>query len=121
VQRFNWSIQAGDALYHPLSNIGRVERAAERQSKFSDSDLNATAFIRVERQTLQKLPQSRDILFTIRIYLDPLGALARHPERMQLAPAFATRLRELNQEQLDYKGLAADRDRLADYLDALAV
>lgn len=119
VQRLNWSIQAGDALYHPLSNIGRVERAELRPSKFGDSDLNASAFIRVERQTLRKLPQSRDILFTIRIYLDPLGALARHPERSRLASGFATSLRELDQEQLDYKGLTADRDRLAAALDAM--
>ena len=73
VQRFNWSIQAGDALYHPLSHSGRVERAEQRPSKFGDADLNAAAFIRVERQTLRKLPASGDILFTIRIYLDPLA------------------------------------------------
>ena len=49
-----------------------------RPSGFGDVDLNAAAFIRVERQTLRKLPQSGDILFTIQIYLDPLGMIACH-------------------------------------------
>ena len=31
VERFNWSIQAGDALYHPLSNVERIDRA-DRQA-----------------------------------------------------------------------------------------
>lgn len=120
VQRMNWSIQAGDALYHPLSEAGRDERTEKRPSKFGDLDLIAAAFIRVERQTLRKMPQSGDILFTIRIYLDPLGMLARHPDRARIAPAFAAQLRALSQEQLDYKGLTADRDRIALSLEAMA-
>lgn len=120
VERFNWSVQSNDALYHPLSDRQRIARSAERQSSFPDGDINAHAFIRVERQTLRKLPVSRDILFTIRIYLDPLAVLARHPDRARIAAGFATQLGELDETQLDYKGLTADRDRLAAYLGALA-
>lgn len=120
VQRFNWSIQAGGALYHPLSHTGRVERAEQRPSKFDGADLNAAAFIRVERQTLRKLPQSGDILFTIRIYLDPLKAIARHPERAKIAMSFAEQLLALSTDQLDYKGLTTDRDRLVAALQVLS-
>lgn len=120
VLRYNWSIQAGDALYHPLSHAGRTERTEQRPARFSDLDVAARAFIRVERQTLRKLPQSRDILFTIRIYLDPLGAIARHPERTRIAAAFAAQLQALDQEQRDYKGLSADRDRLVEALLAMS-
>ncbi|AZO28063.1 MULTISPECIES: DUF3445 domain-containing protein [unclassified Mesorhizobium] len=116
VERFNWSIQAGDALYHPLSNIQRVDRATNRPTRFPDGDINAHAFIRVERQTLRKLPVSRDILFTIRIHLDPLAVLARHPDKAALAASFAEQLNALDQAQLDYKGLTADRDRLVAFL-----
>src|SRR5690606_24684685 len=57
MERFNWSIQAGDALYHPLSNGERDDRAAARPARFADDGaINAGAFIRVERQTLRKLP-----------------------------------------------------------------
>jgi len=120
VERFNWSIQADNALYHPLSNLERIDRATNRPTRFPDGDVKAHAFIRVERQTLRKLPSSRDILFTIRIHLDPLKVLARHPDRATLAASFAEQLNALDQAQLDYKGLTADRDRLVAFLDGMA-
>ena len=120
VLRWNWSIQAGGALYHPLSNAGREERATTRPSRFGDADVNAAAFIRVERQTLRKLPLSGDILFTIRIYLDPLGWIVRHPDRAPIAQSFARQLMALDAAQLDYKGLTADRNRLVAALEAIA-
>ncbi|UCI09166.1 heme-dependent oxidative N-demethylase family protein [Mesorhizobium sp. B1-1-8] len=120
VERFNWSIQAGDALYHPLSNVQRIDRAISRPSRFPGDDINAHAFIRVERQTLRKLPVLGDILFTIRIHLDPLAVLARHPDRATLAASFAGQLDALDQAQLDYKGLTADRDRLVAFLHDMA-
>ncbi|MBZ9848736.1 DUF3445 domain-containing protein [Mesorhizobium sp. CA14] len=120
VERFNWSIQANDALYHPLSNVERIDRATNRPSRFPDGDVKAHAFIRVERQTLRKLPLSRDILFTIRIHLDPLKLLIRHPDRAALAASFAEQLLALDQQQLDYKGLTADRDGLVEFLSDMA-
>ncbi|RVC40177.1 DUF3445 domain-containing protein, partial [Mesorhizobium sp. M4B.F.Ca.ET.088.02.2.1] len=120
VERYNWSIQAGDALYHPLSNLQRIDRATNRPSRFHDGDVDAHAFIRVERQTLRKLPVSRDILFTIRIHLDPLKVLARHPDRATLAASFAAQLEALDQAQLDYKGLTSDRNRLVAFLADMA-
>ncbi|TPL80898.1 DUF3445 domain-containing protein [Mesorhizobium sp. B2-3-14] len=120
VERYNWSIQSGDALYHPLSNIERIDRATSRPTRFPDGDVKTHAFIRVERQTLRKLPASRDILFTIRIHLDPLAVLARHPDRATLAASFAAQLEALDVAQLDYKGLTSDRDRLIAALNHMA-
>ncbi|MEP9372524.1 DUF3445 domain-containing protein [Mesorhizobium sp. KR1-2] len=120
VQRFNWSLQAGNDLYMPFSQQQRIDRATNRPSKFSTDEIAAQAFIRIERQTLRKLPGSRDILFTIRIYLDPLAVLARHPERASLASSFADQLAVLDEAQLDYKGLTADRDRLVAVLEKMA-
>ncbi|MEI9409040.1 DUF3445 domain-containing protein [Mesorhizobium salmacidum] len=120
VERYNWSIQSGDALYHPLSNVERIDRATSRPTRFLDGDVMAHAFIRVERQTLRKLPASRDVLFTIRIHLDPLAVLARHPERATLAVSFVDQLNALDQTQLDYKGLTSDRDRLTAVLNHMA-
>ncbi|KQZ12236.1 hypothetical protein ASD50_12740 [Mesorhizobium sp. Root552] len=120
VERYNWSIQAGDALYHPLSDEQRIDRATMRPSRFNDKNINASAFIRVERQTLRKLPVSGDILFTIRIFLDPLAVLSRHDERKRIAISFAAQLAALDEAQLDYKGLTGDRDRLVSALERLA-
>lgn len=119
VERFNWSIQADGSLYHPLSDRQRLARSAETESTFPGADVAAHAFIRVERQTLRKLPVSGDILFTIRIHLDPLAVLARHDERARLAASFADQLMSLDRQQLDYKGLVADRDRLVGFLSEM--
>jgi hypothetical protein len=120
VERYNWSIQAGSALYHPLSGQQRIDRATGRPTKFPDGDIDGRAFIRVERQTLRKLPVSKDILFTIRIHIDPLKVLDRHPDRAALAESFAAQLDAMEEAQLDYKGLTSDRDRLAARLRAMA-
>lgn len=116
VERFNWSIQAGDALYHPLSNVERIDRATGRPIRFPDLEAAARAFIRVERQTLRKLPASGDILFTIRIHMDPIALIRSRPDRETLAASFADQLLALDPEQLDYKGMTADRDRLVEAL-----
>jgi hypothetical protein len=120
VERFNWTLQSGNDLYHPLSGRQRDERAETRPSKFPGDEHLAKAFIRVERQTLRKLPVSRDILFTIRICLDPLRALSEHPDGRRIAMAFADQLSALDLAQLDYKGLTADRDRLISVLMEIA-
>jgi len=121
VERFNWSIQSGEALYHPLSNDERIDRATGRPTRFPDMESAARAFIRVERQTLRKLPVCGDILFTIRIHLDPLALLAKRPDRAALAAAFADQLVALDADQLDYKGMTADRDRLVAALRTIAI
>ena len=49
-------------------------------------------------------------------HLDPLTTLTNHVERQRLAASFAEQLAGLDAAQLDYKGLAADRDRLVETL-----
>jgi dimethylamine monooxygenase subunit A len=116
VERMNWSLQASRALYYPLSSAQRIDRATNRPSKFTETQV----FIRVERQTLRKLPASGDVLFTIRIYIDPLRLIEELPERRAIAASFAQQLREMEEAQLDYKGLTADRDRLVTALEEIA-
>ena len=104
-ERFNWSINWRYALYHPRS----VRPAADP----SALDVGAeNAFVRVERQTLRKLPVSGDIVFTIRIYLDPVRALAGRPNGSKLAEKLADQLEALTEEQVNYKGLAEKRAEL---------
>lgn len=121
VERFNWSLQGDRALFHPLPDRARDERARAAQSRFPGADPSQNAVIRVERQTLRKLPASGDILFTIRIHLDPLGWIATRPDAAALAASMARQLTDMTPEELAYKGLAADRDRLVSALSAMAV
>lgn len=120
VERLNWSLQTDAERYKPLSHDDRAHRATARPARFDVVDPVAAAFIRVERQTLRKLPASGDILFTIRIFVDPMATLAAHPDRALLAGSLAGQLAALDTAQLDYKGLTADRDRLAGALRSLA-
>ena len=112
VERANWSLQNNPALYHPLSALERNIRAGAEPTRFDPAAPAASAFIRVERQTLRRLPRSGDILFTIRIHLDPMEKLRAHPDGARLASAFATQLEALGDSEIAYKGLAADRDLL---------
>lgn len=120
VVRMNWSLQNNPALHHPLSGLQRDERAAARPPRFAGIDPIAATFIRVERQTLRRLPGSGDILFTIRIHLDAMERLRAQPDRARLATSLADQLCALDDAQLDYKGVSADRDRLSEALRAVA-
>lgn len=107
VCRFNWSIYPDGELYNPLPHrIGiDIDKAALSR-----------LFLRVERQTLRRLPGSGDILFTIKVHHDPLAALERHPERAEVSGQLRRQLLALDVDQMTYKRLAAARDKLADVL-----
>jgi hypothetical protein len=101
--RWNWSIYGDAELFHPQDSpphrFGTGERAEH-------------VFLRVERQTLRRLPESGDILFTIGIAVDPLAELERHSEAARIAAALIGQLETLDAAQLDYKGMTLERDRL---------
>ncbi len=98
-ERFNWSINWKQKLFHPKT--GRNDAA--------DPD---EAVVRVERQTLTKLPETGAIVFTIRIYLDPVTLFEKHADGRRLALALAEQLEALSEPQLRYKGLERQRTRL---------
>ena len=117
VLRYNWALATDDHLYHPASEVQKTGGTPVDVPRFGSI---ANAFIRVERQTLTRLPVSGDILFTIRIHVDPMAALRAHPQRTELAAGFADQLAALEPAHLVYKRLVADRDRLVADLRAMA-
>jgi hypothetical protein len=114
VWRLNWSIYDDAKLHHPESKQG------PRAWSGAGGSFGDTAFIRVERQTLRKLPASGDILFTIRVYHDPVSAFHAHPNGAALAAGLRAQLLGLDPDQLRYKGMLQDRDRVAEALAAMA-
>jgi len=112
VERLNWSVNITDDLFLPVSK--------HRRPPSADAFSLAERFARVERQTLRKLPKSGDILFTIRVYVDPIAAIAHHPNAGRLAASFAEQLEALDEQQAAYKGLTLQRAELAAKLRALA-
>lgn len=113
VIRWNWSIYGDGRLFHP-------ESADPNGRRFGAAERAENVFLRVERQTLRKLPESRDILFTIRIYVDPLAALEQQPEAGTIARSLIAQLRALSDAQVAYKGLTVERDRLVARLAEVA-
>ena len=65
VERYNWSVQADNALFAwPTTHDGALDPATP-------------LWYRVERQTLTRLPNSQALAFTIRVHMDPLASLLR--------------------------------------------
>ncbi|MCU0831981.1 MAG: DUF3445 domain-containing protein [Rhizobiaceae bacterium] len=96
VIRANWSIYPDDALHHPSSEGEHVRR-------FDPSlPIIAQGFFRSERQTLLKLPQSGDILFTIRIGVEPLAETVKRGDGLALADVLSA----LTPEERAYKGMS---------------
>jgi dimethylamine monooxygenase subunit A len=99
VVRWNWSVNWSHALYHPNAKSAEEKRGVPAEK----------AFIRVERQTLRKLPVSGDILFTIRIYVDPVAAILAQPNARELATSMADQLEAMSDAETAYKGLTEKR------------
>ena len=114
VERLNWSIYSDARLRYAQSKQDPLERFPPGQP------VSDRAHIRVERQTLRRLPRSGDILFTVRVHVDPVAAFARDPRGRELAQALHDQLAALNPAQLAYKGIIEARARLLDALAALA-
>jgi hypothetical protein len=97
--RLNWTVLDDAELFQPDS-----PRREHGPVVTSGSDLGATLFFRVERQTLRALPVTGDVLFTIRTYVEPLCELER------LRPGswkdLADTLDATPQPTIDYKGWA---------------
>ena len=60
------------------------------------------------------------LLFTIRIYNDPLEALLRHKEGAALAISIEQQVMAMTDEQIAYKGLADEKARLCARLRDIA-
>ncbi|WP_181701146.1 heme-dependent oxidative N-demethylase family protein [Chthonobacter albigriseus] len=111
VWRLNWSLYPDDDLHHPEPK--QLPRGWFEQP---GSDL----FVRVERQTLRRMPESGDILFTIKVMVDPVAAFSAHPDGPALAAGLRKQLLALDPDQLAYKSLTNHRDVMADRLATLA-
>ena len=108
--RLNWSVLDDPALYQPN---GRWRDAAN--PAVTPDNAGDALYLRVERQTLRRLPQSGAILFGIRVHNYPLGvAITKPMHAAQLAEA----VRALPDETRHYKSLRAYGPALLAWLDA---
>lgn len=111
VWRANWALLDDPTLHQPhaKASYGRGVTTPER----AGHDL----FVRVERQTLRRLPATGLVLFTIHTFVEPLREIAAHPAS---ARALFARLDEMPEAMLDYKNLRTLKPAVQAYLMARA-
>jgi hypothetical protein len=99
--RMNWSLQIGTDLFTP--------HRAQRQSAAGDLDYHQLC-LRLENQTLRKLPQTGFVLFTIRTHIEPVSRWKHTPHAID---DLATMLNEMSRESQSYKGASLYAGALA--------
>jgi hypothetical protein len=112
VCRLNWGLVDNPTLFQPSGHGRRDHNAAITAHNAGDR-----LWLRMERQTLRRLPRTGDILFTIRIYVQPLCEVAAHPER---AAHLATAMRALPPHMRGYKSLYPFMEAALQWLDQMA-
>jgi len=111
-RRANWSLLDDPALFQPVALRGGAPVAS-----IAAGDAGRAVWLRVERQTLQRLPASGAILFGIRIHRAPLEALAGDPDA---AASLAAAVRSMEPAMARYKALARVQDAALAYLDSVS-
>jgi hypothetical protein len=108
--RLNWSVLDDAAMYQPT---GKWREAAN--TAITADNAGETLYLRVERQTLTRLPQSAAVLFGIRVHSYPLAAAITTPAA---ASRLAEAVRALPDATAHYKSLKAFGPALLAWLDA---
>lgn len=107
VWRSNWSLTDDPTLFQPGTRTKKMAPVLE--------ELGDAMHLRVERQTLRRLPQSHFVVFAVHTYVCRLGEAVATPG---VADALAARLREMPEGNLRYKNLLEIRPLLLTWLDA---
>jgi hypothetical protein len=108
--RLNWSVLEDPAMFQPTRTWSEQGNAAITQDNAGDS-----LYLRVERQTLRRLPLSGAILFGIRVHCYPLARAITTPAA---AARLAASVRALPEATMHYKRLQALGPALLAWLDA---
>jgi hypothetical protein len=110
VWRVNWSLVDTPELF-----LLPDHRA--RPYELGPEDAGERIWLRVERQTLRRLPVTGDVLFTIRTHVERLAEALDGPSS---AAAMAARIREMPDAIARYKNIAPARASLLAWLDQRA-
>lgn len=95
--RLGWGVLDTDDPYQPMDGTASVPPPLP---PVGAPDTGDRLFLRVERETLRRFPETKCVLFTIRTYIRPLSHLVERPED---ARRLADALSELPDDVRDYK------------------
>ena len=111
--RFNWNIVDAPDLF-----LDQEKQVTGFNCAIAPNNAGQRLWLRVERQTLRRLPVSGGILFTIRTYVYPLDQIAADPN---VAAQLSYAVQSLEPEMQVYKNLLPFREALLVYLARCAV
>lgn len=111
LERRNWSIVSDPSLFAPDPAPMRAAIGAIDSNRAADA-----VWVRVERQTLRRLPRSGGALFTIRVWITPLSEIAKEPGRLA---RFAQAWRTTHADFRAYKRLELYDDLVARVIDGV--
>jgi len=112
VWRLNWSLIDDPALFQPG---GHGRSAAD--PTITAENAGERLWLRVERQTLTRLPQTGAVLFAIRIHRWPVAVLSGRPDA---AARLAAAMRSMPEALQRYKSLPVFGEALLAWLDRAA-
>ena len=108
-ERYNWSIFDSPELFQPIGSKSLVE---------IENIEPEGLFLRVERQTLRRLKDSRSILFTVRVHVDPMTAILSDKHIMiDLIKA----IQNLEEDMKEYKVIKPFEDKLIEWLKSKVI
>ncbi len=107
--RLNWSMMDDPTLFQPTGKW-----RTEHDATITEHNAGDRLFLRVERQTLRRLPVSGAVLFGIRVHVYPLAAAVTTPG---IASSLAAAVRALPEETAHYKSLPMFQAALLAWLD----
>lgn len=110
--RLNWSLMDNPTLFQPTGKW-----RTDHDPTITGQNAGDRLFLRVERQTLRRLPVSGAVLFGIRVHAYSLAAVATAPA---IAAGLAAAVRALSTEMAHYKSLPMFQSALLSWLDRLA-
>ena len=109
VWRVNWSLTDDPDLYQPIRKT-----STDYSRSINSKNAGDLIFLRCERQTLRRLPNTGWILFSIKTYVDKVSALAVQPEALV---DLAHSVKNMSADMQQYKNIAPYRKQLLEYLD----
>jgi hypothetical protein len=116
--RNNWGISPSGDLDKPLYGSALAQDQRAMSADAVTAETIKSKFLKVEYQTIRRLPKSQYLLFTINTMSEPVYELEKVP---MAASCLAASIRGMSREMRKYKGIDSDEvcEEVLKYLDSI--
>jgi dimethylamine monooxygenase subunit A len=116
--RNNWGLAPSGSLDEPLYGSADAHEM-RKMVQVTPEDIKTTKFIKVEYQTIRRLPRTNTLLFTVKTMADPMSSLECVP---MAAACLAASIRGMSPAMRAYKGIQNEETNQAvlAYLDSIS-